>query len=197
MRRRLSISTPCFFAETGNLFWEWRSPRGKRRSPTDNAVERGLIDGCLAAHFARLLRQPGDVFQMQHSENRPFHQCCIRRIPFGSGRAFEGSPESGPCFYGDWTFRQGFRIGPAWALRRLFAKKGKIFRKQRRPNGGSLLPKKSVIFRWRHSWTAPGRRGRSRRSPSRTCWASRNPRSFRPGRDNIFRKFPDRAGIPW
>ena len=133
MRRRLSISTPCFFAETDNLFWEWRSPRGKRRSPTDNAVERGLIDGCLAAHFARLLRQPDNVIQRQHSENRPFHQCCIRRIPFGSGRAFEGSPESGPGFYGDWTFRQGFRIGPAWALRRLFAKKGKIFRKQRRP----------------------------------------------------------------
>ena len=65
------------------------------------------------------------------------------------------------------------------------------------PDGGSLLPEKSVIFRWRHSWTAPGRRGRSRRSPSRTCWASRNPQSFRPGRDNIFRKFPDRAGIPW
>ena len=38
-----------FFAETGNLFWEWCSPRGRRRSPTDNAVERELVDSCLAA----------------------------------------------------------------------------------------------------------------------------------------------------
>lgn len=157
----------------------------------------GPIEGCLTAHLARLLRLPGDVFQRQYSENRSFHQCCTRRIPFGSGRTFEDLPESGPGLYSDWTFHYCFHIGSAGALRRLFAKKCKIFQKQRRPNGGNLLPERSVIFRWRHSWTAPGRRGRSRRSPSMTCWASRNPRSFRPDRDNIFRKFPDRAGIPW
>ena len=127
MRRRLSISTPCFFAETGNLFWERCFPRGKRHSPTDNAVGRGPIEGCLAAHFARLLRQPDNVIQRQHSENRPFHQCCIRRIPFGSGRTFEDLPESGPGLYSDWTFRYCFHIGSAGALRRLFCEKGQNF----------------------------------------------------------------------
>ena len=145
MRRRLSISTPCFFAETGNLFWEWCFLRGKRHSPTDNAVGRGPIEGCLTAHLARLLRLPGDVFQRQYSENHSFHQCCRRRIPFGSGRAFEDFPESGPGLYSDWTFRYCFHIGSAGALRRLFCKKGQILRKQGRP-------------RWRQSASGKGKK---------------------------------------
>ena len=142
MRRRLSISTPCFFAETGNLFWEWCFLRGKRHSPTDNAVGRGPIEGCLTAHLARLLRLPGDVFQRQYSENRAFHQCCTRRIPFGSGRAFEDFPESGPGLYSDWTFRHCFHIGPAWALRRLFLQKRTNFPEAGPPRMGTVCFRK-------------------------------------------------------
>lgn len=53
------------------------------------------------------------------------------------------------------------------------------------------------IFRCRRSLKALLPTGRLRRSPPKTCWASRNRPPCRFDRDNIFRKARGKAAIPW
>ena len=50
--------------------------------------------------------------------------------------------------------------------------------------------------RWRRSWRERGPRDRSRRSPSRLCWASRNRQPSPTGRDNTSRTTRGRADSP-
>ena len=50
--------------------------------------------------------------------------------------------------------------------------------------------------RWRRSWRERGPRDRSRRSPSRLCWASRNRRPSPTGRDSTSRTTRGRADSP-
>ena len=61
----------------------------------------------------------------------------------------------------------------------------------------SIRPYPFFTRRWHRSWTARGRWGRRRCSRARPCWASSNPRSSPPGRDNTFQKFHGTAGFPW
>ena len=57
--------------------------------------------------------------------------------------------------------------------------------------------RKWATFRYRRSFSTHGPKDRPRRSPARSCWASRSRESSRPGRGNIFQKFPGIEGIPW
>ncbi len=50
--------------------------------------------------------------------------------------------------------------------------------------------------RWHRSWRERGPRDRSRRSPSRLCWASRNRQPSPTGRDNTSRTTRGRADSP-
>ena len=65
------------------------------------------------------------------------------------------------------------------------------------PRASNARPSPFFTRRWHRSWTARGRWGRRRCSRARPCWASSNPRSSPPGRDNTFQKFHGTAGFPW